>query len=160
ATVGQVVTYTVAITNPSKTAATGVVLHVAVPGTIAITSLGGGVRAPLGVDFAIGTLAAGATRLFAIKGRPVTTGTVTLTTSATAERTVLVGRPASVTTTVVGLPPSNQPAPRVMKAVRFGFHNQPTILVVTFSEKMNPARATDPRNYAVLIPGTGGDRPV
>jgi hypothetical protein len=46
--------------------------------------------------------------------------------------------------------------PKVSKLQRFGFHNQPTLLVLTFDRALDPAGATDPNNYSVLAAPPGG----
>jgi hypothetical protein len=43
--------------------------------------------------------------------------------------------------------------PRVANLQRFGFHTQPTMLVLTFDRDLDPARAQDPNNYQVTSPG-------
>jgi hypothetical protein len=44
--------------------------------------------------------------------------------------------------------------------VRYGFHKQPTILVVTFSQDVNPDQASDPANYLVSVRANGLVRAV
>ena len=47
--------------------------------------------------------------------------------------------------------------PVVTSVSRFGYHMQPTSLVLTFSSALDPARAEDAHNYRiVLIGGRGG----
>jgi uncharacterized repeat protein (TIGR01451 family) len=154
ATVGQDVTYTIAVVNPSGAAATGVVVHVAIPGTATLVSPGGGSPTPSGVDLGVGTLAAGGSRLFQIAVRPESAGAITLV----ADPGAAFGGPGSVTTAVVGTPPA--PPPTVLSAVRYGFHDQPTILVVTFSKEVSLDEASDPRNYEVLVSARGPGRAV
>jgi hypothetical protein len=48
----------------------------------------------------------------------------------------------------------------VLRAVRYGFHRQDTILVVTFSEDMNSDAASNPANYTVLVSARGTHRAV
>lgn len=155
AKIGQDVTYTITVSNPSGEAAPGVVVHVAVPGTITLIALGGGSSSPSGVDLGVGELAAGSTKRFQVKGRPLTLGTVAITAVATAGEGVSVGGPASVTTVVVGTPAEEPPPaatpPTVVSASRYGFHAQPTILVVTFGKGVAPDRASDPTNYRLLV---------
>jgi hypothetical protein len=55
-----------------------------------------------------------------------------------------------------GNPPPTDP-PTVVSVNRFGIHMQPTVLVVTFSEGLDPATAQDPGNYKILDPS---GRPV
>ncbi len=43
-------------------------------------------------------------------------------------------------------------APRAAGVRRFGYHMQPTYVVLTFNEPMDPARAQDPANYRIADP--------
>jgi hypothetical protein len=43
--------------------------------------------------------------------------------------------------------------PIVVSVQRFGFHTQPTVVVLTFSEPLAPATAQDVRNYQITGPG-------
>ena len=53
------------------------------------------------------------------------------------------------------------PGPTVLAVRRFGFHAQPTLLELTFSAALNPARASDPSNYRLLGAGNCGRwRPI
>jgi uncharacterized repeat protein (TIGR01451 family) len=175
AAVGQAVTYTITVANPGDAAATGTAAHVSVPNDATIVSQGGGSHTSSGIDFGVGSLGAGETRQFQTVVRPLNIGTITLTASATANPDVTVGRPASVTTTVVGAapggtlppntpppgtPPPGTPPPTVLSAVRYGFHRQATVLVVTFDKDMNPSDASNHRNYVVLVSANGTDRTV
>ena len=166
ATVGQDITYTITLTNPTSLDATGTVAHVTLPGTLQIVSLGGGSQAPSGVDFPVGTLPGEATQTYQIIVRPESAGTVTLTLSATADEGVNLGDPASVTTPVIGATPaepppgdaspsgapapSGDPAPQVLRAVRYGFHHQPTLIVVTLGEGASPEAASKTSSYFVI----------
>jgi hypothetical protein len=49
--------------------------------------------------------------------------------------------------------------PIVTNVWRYGFHEQPTVVVLQFNEALDPARAQDPRNYTFVTlggPGRGG----
>jgi uncharacterized repeat protein (TIGR01451 family) len=151
ATVGQDVTYTITVANPEPIGATGVQVHVTVPSNGTIVSLGGGSRTTSGVDLNVGTLAGGSTRVFQIIVSPNTTDPITLTASLTADDGVKLGDPAVVIPTVVNPPPPQPtPAPSIVKAVRYGFHHQSTILVVTFRNDVNPNVASDAGSYSVV----------
>jgi hypothetical protein len=54
-------------------------------------------------------------------------------------------RPTSVPTTVTD-------PPMVVSLKRYGIHMQPTVLVLTFSAALDPARAEDVRNYRITDP--------
>jgi hypothetical protein len=44
-------------------------------------------------------------------------------------------------------------APRVVSLVRLGVHRQPTLMVVSSSAPLGPARAGDPGDYLLVAPG-------
>jgi Bacterial Ig-like domain len=48
------------------------------------------------------------------------------------------------------------PAPTVVSMKRFGFHMQPTSLVLTFSSALDPATAQDVNNYQIVTLGGRG----
>jgi hypothetical protein len=91
---------------------------------------------------------------------------------------VTIGSPSSVTTTVIGKPPVEPPPPTtpgepppptvpdappplvVQGAVRYGFHHQPTVLVVTFSTDWNSDARSNPATYTVLVSANGAHRVV
>ena len=56
---------------------------------------------------------------------------------------------------VVQAAPVN-PGPEVVGLQRFGFHAQPTLLVLTFSTQLAPASAVNPNNYHVYAAGHDG----
>jgi uncharacterized repeat protein (TIGR01451 family) len=176
ASVGKAVTYTIRLTNPGNGLATGTVAHVTVPTTASLLSLGGGARTVSGVDLAVSDLRPGETKQYQIVASAQAPGSITLTVSATADPGVAVGSPASVTTDFVGAAspgstpagtPGSTPAGTpgstpagTPSAVRYGFHRQPTILVVTFPQVLSPGAAADARNYAVLVPARGNRRSI
>jgi streptogramin lyase len=47
--------------------------------------------------------------------------------------------------------------PIVTSFQRFGIHRQPTRLVLTFNEALDPARAENPANYVLVAPGPNGE---
>jgi IPT/TIG domain len=47
-------------------------------------------------------------------------------------------------------------APRVMSVARFGFHMQPTSVVLTFSSALDPTEAQDVKNYRIVTLGGRG----
>ncbi|SIO57707.1 LVIVD repeat-containing protein [Singulisphaera sp. GP187] len=60
---------------------------------------------------------------------------------------------------VVNVPQTR--GPTVTSLLRFGYHLQPTVLVLTFSAAMDSARAQDVRNYSlVLLRGRPVGRPI
>ncbi|MDG3004921.1 Ig-like domain repeat protein [Paludisphaera mucosa] len=74
---------------------------------------------------------------------------------------------ASATSTVQVLAAAADVAGPVVTSVeRYGFHNQPTSLVLRFNEDLDPAAASNAANYQILGPGRDGrlgtrdDRPI
>ncbi len=65
--------------------------------------------------------------------------------------TAVGGAPVSVNFTI-------DTGPKVVKLLRYGFHNEPTLLVLTFDRALTPASAGDPNNYSVLTAGHNGRR--
>ena len=64
---------------------------------------------------------------------------------------------ASTAVTVEDTTPSGDAVgPKVVDLRRFGFLAQPTSLVLTFSEDLNAARATDLANYRLIARGRDG----
>jgi uncharacterized repeat protein (TIGR01451 family) len=170
AAVGQDITYTISALDSGTGPAAGTVLHVTLPSTVTLVALGGGTQTGSGVDFAIGALGAGATRQFQMTVRALTPGVIKLITSATASAGVSLGSPASVTTPVASPPVASPPVasppvgdpipPTVVRAERFGFHHQPTVLLVSFSNGVKSDEASNPSNYVVLVSAHGAKRAV
>ncbi|WP_165224659.1 transglutaminase domain-containing protein [Aquisphaera insulae] len=54
--------------------------------------------------------------------------------------------------------PADTTGPTVTSLARLGFHHQPTLLVLRFSEPLDAARATNPANYVltIAVPGRHG----
>jgi hypothetical protein len=146
-TVGQAVTFT-AVVSPTGTQGTPT-------GTVTFI-IDGQQHAPVplnvvgGVDearFTISTLAAGDHAIKAFYS-----GDSTYAASGLVDPLVQV---------VKGSEPSGNPGPidppTVVDVNRFGIHMQPTVLVVTFSEALDPTSAQDPKNYKIFDPS---GRPV
>jgi Bacterial Ig-like domain (group 3)/Beta-propeller repeat len=68
---------------------------------------------------------------------------------------------APVPLPVVG-PSAATDGPLVMNLQRFGYHSQPTVLVLTFNEALDPSTASNPANYAIVPIGPHGkfDHPI
>ena len=88
--------------------------------------------------------------------------TIIVTQTATGTRTTIITQTATGTrtTTVITPPPDAITPPTVTGLRRYGFHAQPTILVLSFSGALDPTRAQDLANYALVGPvgglGRGG----
>ena len=114
---GGTITYTIVAVNRGPTTATGVVVTEALPPTLGgVTADGGGVIGGGTVTWTVGTLAAGATRIFTVTGTAPASGTLVAVVSSTA--TSVDGRPgnndgsspnAIVTTVIDAAPPANLP---------------------------------------------------
>jgi len=67
---------------------------------------------------------------------------------------------SSSTVASVEISPATADGPRVTGLVRYGFHAQPTLFVLSFNGPLDPARAEDLRNYTLVGPvgglGRGG----
>ena len=66
---------------------------------------------------------------------------------------------ATATNVVTPVTPVTPAMPAVVDVQRFGFHDQPTVLVVFFSMPLDPAPAQDVANYQIVTlggPGRGG----
>jgi virginiamycin B lyase len=161
ATAGQPLTYTLTVANAGPQTAFNVVVADALPAGAAFVSAGASQgAAPTqagGVVMAqLGNLAAGATATVTIVVTPAAAGTLTNTArvATTSFDPVPANDVATVATTVNPLTP---PA-TVVGLRRYGFHAQPTLLVVAFSEPMDPASAQDARNYTLTCPRRGRGR--
>ena len=73
--------------------------------------------------------------------------------------TVQAAGAKDVPLTLTNLVPSITP-PTVVNLQRFGFHLQPTSIVLTFSEPMDPIRAEALGNYTLVEPGRGHSRVI
>ena len=70
---------------------------------------------------------------------------------------VLSSVAATVALNVVPAPTTGDTiGPHVMGLQRFGFHAQPTVLVLSFDEGLAPAGASNPANYRLVAPGRDG----
>lgn len=59
---------------------------------------------------------------------------------------------------ILSVPPTSTlpGGPVVVRLQRVGFHRQPTRIVMTFNEALDPASARDLANYQILVPGRDG----
>jgi hypothetical protein len=62
--------------------------------------------------------------------------------------------PASLT--IADEPAVTDPAPTVSRLERFGYHARPTVLVLWFSEAMDPSGVVNLTNYRLVAPGRDG----
>jgi hypothetical protein len=128
-TAGQSVTFTATVTGPSNTSPpTGTVTFKNGTTTLGTAPLTNGVA-----TFSTSTLPVGAQ---------------TITASYSGDANFLAGTPATLTQQVNAAVAA---APTVTNLQRFGFHNQPTLLVLTFSSALDSTRAENTANYTVTL---------
>ena len=148
AVIGQNLTYTLTVTNAGPGTATGVIVTQVLPQGAAFVSATGGVSPVNGnLTFQLGNLPSGGTTLMVVV-RPIP-GTATLTTTATVKSNESDPNPANSTATegtIVMTPPGD--GPHVVAIRRFGFHRQPTLVVLEMSgDDLDPIRAANALNY-------------
>jgi uncharacterized repeat protein (TIGR01451 family) len=163
AQVGQELTFTINVSNGGPALAAGVQVIDTLPADVEfVRSDPAGSLAGRTLSFALADLAAGASRTLQITVRP----------TADAAGTELVNKVTSISTTddpVVGnntdvlspavfivIPSTDTVAPTVAELRRIGYHFQPTRLVLTFSEGLDPARAGDLAQYRLVGSGRDG----
>jgi uncharacterized repeat protein (TIGR01451 family) len=152
-TVGTNVTYALTVTNNGTATATGVTVTDTLPSGVTFDSATGGVTPVAGaLNFSIGSLAAGASTSVSIVVTRTSAGA--LNDSATASMTQTDPTPAddrvTLATMVSASPPVVGAPPTVTGVQRFGFHVQPTTLVLTFDEQLDPIRAENASNYQII----------
>jgi virginiamycin B lyase len=144
---GQKVTYSLTVTNNGTAGATGVTLTETLPVGAAFFSATGGVTPVKGVlTFAIGDLAAGATASFSIVVVSGAAGTITGLARVSGDQ----ADPSPADDNVALMTAVTATGPTVTSVHRFGFHAQPTLLVLTFDESLNPERAQNTDNYQIF----------
>jgi uncharacterized repeat protein (TIGR01451 family) len=151
-TLGSDVTYTLTVTNNGSAGATGVTLTDTLPAGVTFVSAPGGVAPVNGVlTFTLGNLAVGASTSVTIVVTP--TDSITLNNQARVAGGQADPTPAdnSATQTTTVAPPVGIDGPIVTLVQRFGFHAQPTTLVLTFDTQLDPVRARDPGNYQIVV---------
>ena len=153
-TVGQQITYTLTVTNHGPSDDPDVVLVDQLPAgmTFVSASVPPASQSSGRLTFRLGTLAVGASATVIVVARADDAGTLVNQASASGALPDLVSSndAASLATTV------SQTAPTVVSLQRFGFHEQPTSLVLAFSEPLDPARAQDLGNYRLILIAHGG----
>jgi hypothetical protein len=135
--------------------------------TLTLTTLAG--TAQPGIDFTpitqtVTFTAGGPTTQFVnipILGNTTATGTRTFTVqlAAAPDQTVQLTDATGTVTIIdndITTPPTDTTPPTVVNITRYGFHEQPTVLVIRFSEPVDPSAAADPFNYAITSAGRDG----
>lgn len=154
-TLGRPLTYALTVTNRGPSAATGVTLVDTLPSGVNFVSATGGSLPVEGIlSFHLGDLPAGATATVTVTVTPATVGTLTHHAAVGADQFELNPEDNAVALTVSVVPPLNAPpvvhAPLVVGVRRYGVHAQPTALVVTFNDSLDPVRAQDADNYQIV----------
>jgi uncharacterized repeat protein (TIGR01451 family) len=148
---GQNVTYTLTVTNNGTAGATNVTLTDTLPAGVKFVSASGGVTPVNGVlTFNLGNLAVGASAGVTFVVTPTAAGTLIDLPTVKGNQADPTPADDSITqlTTV-----RSAAGPMVTSVHRFGFHAQPTLLVLTFDKPLNPERAQDPGNYQIVTLG-------
>jgi hypothetical protein len=72
------------------------------------------------------------------------------------------GTPSPGPTPPDGTPSPGPTPPSVLTAVRYGFHRQSTVLVVSLGQELSPQDASNPKSYSVLVSRNGvvGEVPI
>jgi uncharacterized repeat protein (TIGR01451 family) len=151
ATVGKSLAYTISVTNNGTAGATGVTLADTLPSGATFDSATSGVVPTNGVlTFHVGDLGAGATAKFKIVVTPTAPGR--LVNQATVSMSQNDSTPAdnSIVLQTVVTQPAGGDGPTVTSVQRFGIHHQPTTLVLTFDEPLDPQRAENLDNYRIV----------
>jgi uncharacterized repeat protein (TIGR01451 family) len=159
--VGEELTYTVVVSNTGPGLATAVSVFDTLPPDVDVVSTD-----PAAVDssgrsltFNIGDLAAQASRTIRIVVRPnpsalgTTIVNKATSTSTTADPNSGNNNDVQSPSSTVILRPEMTP-PTVVGVARYGVHWQPTAIVLTFSEPLNPTNASDPANYRLTLAGS------
>jgi uncharacterized repeat protein (TIGR01451 family) len=168
---GQNITYTIVVTNSGPDAAANALLNAAVPTNTTFVSF----TAPAGwtpsapavggtgpVQATNPSVANGSTSTFTLVVRVNDANSAGSVITANANigsdtsDTVANNNGATTSTTIAETPPVGETPPTVTSVARFGFHMQPTTLVVTFSTNLDAATATNASNFTLLSPGRDG----
>jgi uncharacterized repeat protein (TIGR01451 family) len=157
--VGQDLTYRITVKNNGPSPGTNVILtDFPLPPNVQFVSTSAGTfdAANNRVVASLGNLPAGDSATVTIVVRPTNAAIgTTLPNTVAVTATETDPNPSNnvsqvVTTTVI--PPVDTIGPTVVALKRFGFHVRPTRLVLTFSEALDPARATNLAAYRLTGP--------
>jgi uncharacterized repeat protein (TIGR01451 family) len=152
--VGQQITYTLTVSNhgPSVEPQASLVDMLPAGVTFVSASVPPASQSAGSLTFQLGTLAAGASDVITVTVQANQGGMLVNQATVTGSVPDLVpsNNTASVTITVT------QTAPTVLSLERLGFHEQPTLLVLGFSEPLDAATAQDLGNYQLTLIAHGG----
>jgi hypothetical protein len=159
ATVGESITLTATVVVPPGTGTpTGTITFVDVnsgtqtAGASVMTNAvsAGSVTAPAGTVLGTAPLDANGHATLVVSSLPAGTNVIYAEYSGDATHAASVSEVAVVKVTGV---------PAVTVVSRYGFHDQPTYVVIDFSGALDPASAEDAANYVIMGPGYGPGRP-
>jgi uncharacterized repeat protein (TIGR01451 family) len=154
--VGETISYTVTITNHGPNAATNVQATDLLPAGLAFVSAATsqGSYNPLSGAWSVGTIGVGVRETLIVQARVLAPGAqgnvATITHSDQFDLSSSDSTASAVVNAVVLVPPT------VTSLVRYGFHSQPTSLVLSFSSAMDASPAQDPNNYTLRPIGMYG----
>ena len=152
--VGETVTFTVFLVNSGPAAATGVVVADPLPAGLQFV----GAKPSQGTydsttgTWTVGGVAVGAPQTLTITAKVVNPAREANTATIT-HADQFDPAPSNNIDSATVTPPS---APTVTNLQRFGFHHQPTALVLTFDRPLDPARAELTSNYRLVALFHGG----
>jgi uncharacterized repeat protein (TIGR01451 family) len=153
--VGQDATFTLTVTNHGPSVEPEASLVDMLPAGVTFVSASVAPVSQSGgtLTFHLGSLGAGDSAVVMVVVRADQLGTLVnhATVSGTVPDLEQSNNTASAAITVTQAPP-----PTVVSLQRFGYHEQPTVLVLTFSEPLDPARAEDLGNYQLTLIAHGG----
>jgi uncharacterized repeat protein (TIGR01451 family) len=170
-TVNGQLAFSLTVVNNGSVAEPGVTLTAPLPPGLMFVSAqsdrGSVTQAGGTVTAALGTLEAGARVSVTIVATPTVVGplTSTATVSGGLADPDSANNSVTLTTTVVPAPaaapptveaPSPTPAasgPTILRLSRFGYHTDPTLVVLYFGAALDPSRASNAGNYVVFGPG-------
>ena len=159
--VGEIITYTLTLTNNGPNTATNVQTVDQLPAGLSFVSAtpSQGTYDPASGVWALGTVTTASPQTLMIQARVVIPGAQTNIATIT-HSDQYDPAPTSNTDGVVVISPSPEVTPGAPPSVtslqRFGFHAQPTEFVLTFSSALDPLRAQDPHNYKLKPVGPHG----
>jgi uncharacterized repeat protein (TIGR01451 family) len=153
---GGSVTDTLTVSNDGTAIATGVALTDTLPAGARFVSATGGVTPINGIlHFNIGNLVNGNKVSFSVSFIPTVAGMLSNQATASMNQTDPTSADNSVTQ-ITTVAPVGADGPTVISMQRFGFHAQPTTLVLTFDTQLDPQHAQNVANYQIVA--LGGSR--
>ncbi len=153
--VGQPLTYTVIVTNPSATANAGVTLTQTLPAgvTFLSSSITPSSSSAGQVVIPVGDLAAGASRTVQIFVTPTAAGNIASTFTVSSPTTTTPVTDTELTVVTASTTTNPTTGPQIVDLSRQGIHTDPTRITLGFNADLDPTRAENPANYRLISPG-------